>query len=584
MMEMRKILMMASMAASVALGAHGEYTLSPGRGTLPEGVTTGNINGCVPDRRMYKNGWTDQGWGVGDYGSVSNAVICPSYMAIGEECMAALTLPAITIQEGEWLCWQSRAAYPIRQEQHTVEIRRAGDETWTEISNAKDSGSDWTFRMTDLSEYAGQQCEIRFICRSEKGYMLLLNGIRTCRPAEHSFECMNRAPKFFALDEAEDGKTSIDFSIRNTGAPADAVKAVILIDGVPAAESDIESEWATDETRWFSLQIPMRLNERTDYTIAIINQEEETISFDESFAFLTSKKRNLLVDEGTGMWCNNCPVGNLEMESLEETYGGSLIAVQTHNGDPLANDIYFSWLGYRAIPTMELNRVRATAGENSRKFKDYLCLPTEMAIEVTEMRVNDDGTLSIKAEVSTSDLFSATDKTFRIGYVLTKDIDGNEDLTYYQSNYCSIATYRQYYYLPSHIPAMLCRFTNTSLPSTIASTSDDPSFTGIKESLPERLEAGTTYSVSWDIPLPTGYTDFTGMRLVAYIINAGNRNIENSTAAYVDEYSGVETVIADRQGASPVETIVSIDGRIMGNDIKTLQPGIYIINGKKVKL
>ncbi|MDE5814086.1 MAG: hypothetical protein K2H72_07360 [Muribaculaceae bacterium] len=573
----------AVIAAVVALGANGEYTLKTNQGILPEGVKTENLNKQKPDERVYKRGWTEDGWSVGDYGIVKNAVICPSFMAEGVNCEAALTLPAITIEAGEWLLWQSRAAYPLRHERHTAEIRRAGEEEWTVIFDATDTGGVWNQRMADLSSYAGEKCEIRIVCRSTEGYLLLLNAVKIAKPTGMAFECVNDTPKFFTPEDCEEGCASIDFSITNTGSTAKGAKAAILVGSERVTESESEPEWKTGETRRFSLKLPIDLNERTEYSIAILTDEGGILNTNESFAFMTSKRRHLLVDKGTGMWCNNCPVGSLEMEELEREYGESLISIETHNGDPLANDTYFSWLGYYAIPRMELNRITATAGETPKNFKSRICMPTEMGIDITELTVNGDGTLSITAEVSTSDLFSDSDRTFAIGYVLTKDISGDEDAHYYQSNSCSIATYLQYYYLPSNIFYKLCSFPNSSLPSPIATTKTDPAFTGIEGSLPEKLEAGSCYTAKWDVPLPTGYTDFSGMRVAAYILDTGNRNIKNSTAAYIDGYSGVKSVITD--GSYPADGyIYFIDGRVAGQTTEGLAPGIYIANGKKIKL
>lgn len=572
---------MAALTGLVALSSYGEYTLKVSNGKLPEGVVVENLNGSVPLEYGYKNGWTANGWTVGDYGSSRGVLLSPSFLDEGEACESALTLPLLTIEPGEWLFWKSRAAYPIRSEFYTVEIRRKGEEKWIILDEVIASGSLWTQHMVDLSEYASAECEVRFVCRSDKGYMLLMNGISFSTPVDFSLEATNISSKFFGMDEVVDGCVPIDFSVRNLGKPISGATVAVVVEGIPVAEA--AAEWQSGETKDFSLLLPLTINERTDYKIEIKKEDGTGLTVDESFAFLSSIKKYMLVDKGTGMWCNNCPVGTLEVDDLEHLYGESLITVETHNGDPLANNIYFNWLGYRAIPRLELDRNKATAGETAKYFKDYICRPTEIGITIEGISDNSDGTIGVAAEVATSEHFADSDRTFRIGYVLTRDVEGEENMRYYQSNNCAIPNYCQYYYLPSTILAPLCRFPNTSLPSPLASNSDDIAFTGIEGSLPDSLDAQKAYSVNWDIPLPTGYDDFHGMRLVAYVLDAGCKKIANTTAVYLDDYSGVGMVHV----VCPVSNsniIYSIDGKELGTSSEGLASGIYIVNGKKVKL
>lgn len=576
-----KRILLAAVWSLAAVAAHGEYTLKVSNGKWPEGVTAKNINGNVPIESGYKNGWTDQGWTIGDYGNIRNVLLSPSYLAEGETCESALTLPLVTIEPEEWLFWKSCAVYPVRNELHTVEIRRKGEEQWTLLAEVYDSAGGWTQHMANLAGFDSTECEVRFVCGSKNGYMLALDGINISVPADFSFEASSGSSKFFGLDDVVEGCVPIDFSVRNLGKSIAGVTVALTVGGASVAE--YEADWNVGEEKSFSLPLPIALNERADYKIVVKNVEGSEQTIAESFAFLSSIKKYMLVDKGTGMWCNSCPVGTLEIDELERTYGESLIAIETHNGDLLANDVYFNWLGYRSIPRLELDRNKSTSGESSKYFKDYICLPTEMGITLTGISPNPDGSLNVSAEVSTSEMFDDSDRTYRIGYVITRDVEGNEDMHYYQSNNCVIPYYCQYFYLPSTIMAPLCRFPNTSLPSPLASNSDDVAFTGIAGSLPESLDASQIYSVNWNVPLPTGYEDFQGMRIVAYILDAGSRKVVNSTVAYIDDVSGVAPIRLD-DAISGSGLIYSVDGKSFGKSKDGLAPGIYIINGKKVKL
>lgn len=135
------------------------------------------------------------------------------------------------------------------------------------------------------------------------------------------------------------------------------------------------------------------------------------------------------------MWCNACPSATLAMEELIREYGDAVIGVETHNYDLLANEINFSWLKFYSIPCMMLNRVKKSIGGKPENFGGYICEPTEMEITVDELTRDEGSVMKAKATIRTSDYFMSSDTiSYRVGYVLTKNINGNLNNQYYQEN------------------------------------------------------------------------------------------------------------------------------------------------------
>lgn len=52
-------------------------------------------------------------------------------------------------------------------------------------------------------------------------------------------------------------------------------------------------------------------------------------------------------EEATGTWCGWCPRGSVWMETMAENYPETWIGVAVHNGDPMVNTTYDSWIGTR---------------------------------------------------------------------------------------------------------------------------------------------------------------------------------------------------------------------------------------------
>ena len=578
-MEIRKTTIAVVAMTLTAIAAHGEYTLEISRGKFPEGVKTENLNGNIPDETWYKRSWTEDGWSIGDYGTSNSVAVSPTHVDKGS-CENTLTLPPITIEEGEWLSWEGCEGYPLFKDLYTVEFRPEGNETWTTLGEYTEEKSNWNIHMIDMSAYQGINGEIRFVCRSDAGYLLVLNKICVRKPTDHTFATTNKTPKLFATGELEAGNALTEISVMNTGAPMQgAIIGITVGDDVVSSLRE-DTYWPTGETRQFQLPLPLTPNVRADYKITIEPTDGEKQTLAESFAYCTSFKRHLYVDKGTGMWCNACPTGTLLIEQLEETYGDNLIVGETHQGDPLANDMYFTWLRFYAIPYLMLNHIQSTKGDDLKKFESQICVPTEMGIHITGMSVKSDGTLRARASVSTSESFAAVDRTYRIGYMLTRNVSGNENPGYYQNNICTMAKEKQFRYLPSRMTFPMCYFPNVTIPSQLATDSENPGFTGISGSLPETLAAGETYDYEWDIPLPEGFDSFDGIRLAAYIIDAGNRYIINGTATYIDDSTGIQE-ITDVTPESKPGRIFTIDGRQVRPEKGALEPGLYIVDGKK---
>lgn len=577
---MRKGFLLASLVL-IASSARGEYTLKLSNGKYPAEVKIENLSGNLPLESWYKKGWTENGWTADDYGTSYKVALSPSHIEDGAVCENALTLPTLKIEDGEWLSWDGCEVYPVFSDSYTVEFREKDQASWTILGEFTESKSIWTTHMLDLSPYYGKEGEVRFVCRSTNGYMLALNDISIKTPTEYTFVSANETPKFFAVEELEDGKILASINIMNTGMPISSATIGINVEGLAVSSLQEFDYWPTGETRSFQIPLPLTPNVRADYAITIAPDNGQPQTLVNSFAYCTSFKRHLYVDKGTGMWCNACPNGTLTIEELEATYGDALIVGETHNKDLLANEIDFSWLKFYSIPHLQLNRVQSTKSDNASKFGDQICIPTEMEIKVSEISTNSNGNLSVKATVKTSESFAAADRKYRIGYLLTRNVSGSEDPRYYQKNVCTIAKQKQYRYLPSMMLSPMCYFPNVTIPSQLATLSENPAFTGIEGSLPEFLAPAEIYHSEWEIPLPEGFENFDGLRLVAYILDADSRVILNSTASYIDDSASVEG-IADQYEHPGQSLIFTIDGRQIHAEMGSLLPGLYIINGKKV--
>ena len=259
-----------------------------------------------------------------------------------------------------------------------------------------------------------------------------------------------------------------------------------------------------------------------EFTDDLPSEEEGPTVSDDPFM------RRFLVDRGTGMWCINCPAGDIAVDQLLEQYGDRVITVNTHVDDALGNQAYWEKLNWYAVPYMMLNRIKASAGVNTNKFSRYYDQPTSFAIRIDEIPAPQGRTLEMTAHVRVSEAIDNSDGRYRLGYVLTGDFHDPANMKFIQKNNCTQPSYGPYYYLPENIYPELMYYEDVTL-------TYEGAFGGIEGSLPASMEPGKDYEVRWQAEVPELLPDAARARVVAYVLDATNEQIQNSDALRVGE-------------------------------------------------
>lgn len=268
--------------------------------------------------------------------------------------------------------------------------------------------------------------------------------------------------------------------------------------------------------------------------------------------------RNFMIDRATGMWCVNCPAGDIALDELTERFGNRVIAVNTHVRDALANTPYWDEFDWYQVPRMMINRIKASAGDNAKKFEDYYDLPTSFSISLDEIPAPEGRSLNVSARVTVNENIDNSADRYRVGYVVTGDFHNAENPEYVQQNNCTQPYYGAYYFLPSYIQPALMYYDDASITSETA-------FTGIESSLPAQLTDGESYGVKWQVDVPEVLPDPAKARMVAFVLDTESGEIMNVTALRVGEKPSAGAVI------KPADSYA-------GNCISVVSPGAVSLN------
>lgn len=134
-------------------------------------------------------------------------------------------------------------------------------------------------------------------------------------------------------------------------------------------------------------------------------------------------QRKIVIEEGTGTWCGNCPRGIVGMHEMEQKYPDSFIGIATHSSDNFVCQAYtpvHSFFGGN-YPMAVVNRNLTIDPSFSHMEGAYNELNTPAYIKVdVNARYNEDHS-AIIASASTTFSQDFDNVDYRIAFVITED-------------------------------------------------------------------------------------------------------------------------------------------------------------------
>lgn len=315
------------------------------------------------------------------------------------------------------------------------------------------------------------------------------------------------------------------------------------------------------------------------YTIKItkVNGDADNSSDSDASGYLLCLSegfhKNVVVEEGTGLWCGYCPVGWAGMEYIKENFSEEgVIGVALHEGDVMdvLDDGAFSPMLYYfdGFPSCFYNRDYSYSGYPSPEYFEeelptYIAIPACASIEATLEATDNNST--IKLSTKSEFMIPGSEGNFEIGYTVLEDGVG----PYMQTNYFTGEPDDESYGFGSKNNPCLIKFND------VARNCSKPM--GIEGSLPA-VEKGKSYEYSCEVALDD-VKNVSNCRVVAMVINKNSGCIENATVVNHPSNTGnsVNTIVSDKNGSfvRVVKGGILIDG-------DNSNVNIYSASGMKV--
>ncbi|MCF8239001.1 MAG: Omp28-related outer membrane protein [Saprospiraceae bacterium] len=234
-----------------------------------------------------------------------------------------------------------------------------------------------------------------------------------------------------------------------------------------------------------------------------------------------SIQHGILAEEATGTWCGWCPRGAVFMDLLSKKYD-DFIGVAVHNGDPMVNTVYDSWMSgsVGGYPSAHVQR----------KFKDFnpsdleanyleaknIAPPAELSLDIDY----DESTRMLNATVTGNFLMNVISHRFNL--ILSEDGVAGTGAGWSQSNYYAgggQGPMGGYESLPNPVPAAQMVYDHVA--RTIAGGAN-----GAPGTLPFLAKTGEMHSYTFNVQLDMDWNP-ENIHVIGVLHNDQSKSIAN---------------------------------------------------------
>jgi hypothetical protein len=223
---------------------------------------------------------------------------------------------------------------------------------------------DWQHFSIDLNDYAGKNIYIAFVNKTNNGSAVFVTNIAVSRAVDFEIALIGVPETTVAatsqviggaiqIKDTEQTYTSATVALRNDeGATIEEI-----------TETNLSLSSGASYNFEFKTPLPLTLGEICKFSIHVVlgkqqSQAEAKFSI-KNLAFKPTKR--IVLEENTGMGCQNCPLGHQALEYITHAYADQFIpiAYHTYTGDVLESgmtDYVQYFLGLNAAPTAVVNR------------------------------------------------------------------------------------------------------------------------------------------------------------------------------------------------------------------------------------
>lgn len=392
--------------------------------------------------------------------------------------------------------------------------------------------------------------------------------------------------KDIAVQKGEPCK--FDFSVKNLSAVVVRnLQVGYSIDGGEETVCDFKATMGSNIDKSFTIEhdgFDVVGNHTLKLRIVSINGKDDAYAPNSELVLGLNVKNSLpiqriIVEEGTGTWCPNCPRGIVAVHKASEAFPDRFIGIAVHRQDAMETNSYAE-LQFDGYPSSYINRnLKSSIDPSFDAFKTAVNNVSER-VPVMGVEANAEYTDATKSKISVEALTTFVSEhkgiDYRLSFVLLEDgVKGYTQANNYAGGSVEMGGFEK---LPNPATIDMDHVARMNY-----------SYNGIEGSIPADVEADqtTTYKTTLDVPSTIQNPD--NCDLVVLVLDANTGRIENAVKVELgkhttDIYDAEQLLIPDFSfqgdrlnvdGFSGSVRIFTTGGVEVANS--NLAPGMYIV-------
>lgn len=336
-------------------------------------------------------------------------------------------------------------ASPYFDEHYAVYVTASSDPatiiTSTPVFEETLPGNQMYSHSIDLSSFAGQTVYVTFrhFNTTDENTLLLDNvvvknlqandiSVQGVNLNRYSSVSTNNTLGVVVKNEGSNAVTSLEI---NWNDGADHTQTISGLNIAPGSSTTVNHPTA--------VSYATALEESLAITVSQVNAVADADPSNNTGAALINTvsqlaEKKVVIEEGTGTWCQWCPRGAVAMDYMTSTYPTDFIGVAVHNGDPMTVTEYDSGANLSGYPGCNVDRALLDQGVATDAFESYynarkdLIVPAAIsgAFTVSGSNVTIDVTTTFYTPFSSAD--------YRLGVIITEDGVTGTTSAYNQAN------------------------------------------------------------------------------------------------------------------------------------------------------
>jgi hypothetical protein len=385
-------------------------------------------------------------------------------------------------------------------------------------------------RTVDLSAYAGQTIYILFRhynCTDENALVLDNVVVKNLQLNDASVDgvALNRYAQMstnntLAVSVKNEGYNAITSLQINWNDGADHIQTINGLNIAPGATTNVNHPTAVNYATAVEENIAVTISQVN--TVADADPSNNTGSAKINTVSVLEEK-SVVIEEGTGTWCQWCPRGAVAMDYMVNTYPVDFIGIAVHNGDPMTVAEYDNGANFSGFPGSNVDRALMDQSVSQNAFvaaynaRKDLIVPAGISVAATGAGNN----VSIVATATFRTPLAAAN--YRLGVIVIEDGVTGTTSGYNQSNaYAGGANGAMggYESLPNPVPAAQMVYDHVGRALL-------GGYNGQAGSVPAVITDGQVVNYTFNYTVP-GTSTRANMHAVAVLIDQTNGEIVNA--------------------------------------------------------